>query len=100
MGVVVGLAEVSWQAGHRGEEKEEREREEQACELCDDYHKTQGPSVLRPAQAGRHRAGSPSRCAGRGKTQEKREEGQRDSQGDGNSRSEREKKRQIGERQR
>lgn len=27
MGVVVGLAEVSWQAGHRGEEKEERERE-------------------------------------------------------------------------
>lgn len=27
IGVVVGLAEVSWQAGHRGEEKEKRGRE-------------------------------------------------------------------------
>ncbi len=67
--MVIGLAEVSWQAGHRGKEKEQREREEeQACKLCDDYQKTQGPSVLHPARAGRHRAGSLSRCAGWGNT--------------------------------
>lgn len=47
-----------------------REGEKQACELCDDYQKTQGPSVLRPARAWRHRAWSLSRCAGRGNTGE------------------------------
>ena len=46
VGAVMGLAEVSWQAGHRGEEKEQKREEEQACKLCDDYQKTQGPSVL------------------------------------------------------
>lgn len=45
------------------EDKEHREaEEEQACKLCDDYQKTQGPSVLSPAWAGRHWARTPSRC--------------------------------------
>lgn len=45
MGAVIGLVEVSWQAGHRGEEQEKTEREregEQACKLCDDYHQHRG----------------------------------------------------------
>lgn len=33
IGVVVGLAEVSWQAGHRGEEKEKREGERRGASM-------------------------------------------------------------------
>lgn len=75
VGAFIGLAGWGNLAGgaERRDETEQRAREreeEQACELCDDYQKTQGPSVFHPARPRRHRAGSLSRCAGLGNTRE------------------------------